>query len=295
MTLSKKFTYTYLTLLLICFASTAFAGERSMFEPVSIRATGKYISDADYKDSDGSSSVAGGQVRLRAGDFSLSYEGQYYSWDNVDQLSFGNKKDDPWNALHRLSLGYSLNGMINKDWFYGAGITGTSAFEEEMEDSFGGAVRGHIGYVFNENWKALIGVRGFANSIRYSAMPYFGINFTDYAEDGSGYFMNVGMPATEVGYSFDEASTLRAAFNFDGKTYRLKDDSAVSGAGYVETSSMKAGLYYDYKATKNCSISIGPEYVFSRETKFFDKSGDKFGSEDQEAAFGAFFNLRYKF
>ncbi|WP_320006456.1 DUF6268 family outer membrane beta-barrel protein [Maridesulfovibrio sp.] len=291
----KKFIYIYLVLLLSCFVSTAFAGESSIFEPVSIRATGKYISDADYKDGGGSSSVAGGQVRLKAGNFSFSYEGQYYSWDDVAQLNFGNKKDDPWNMLNRLSLGYTLNGMINKDWFYGVGITGTSAFEEELEDSFGGALRGHIGYAFNENWKALIGVRGFANSIRYSAMPYFGINFTDYADDGSGYFMNIGMPATEVGYSFDKCSTLRAAFNSDGKTYRLEDDSPVSNAGYVEISSMKAGLYYDYKATKNCSISIGPEYVFARETKFFDKSGDKFGSEDQEAAFGAFFNLRYKF
>ncbi|NDV28392.1 DUF6268 family outer membrane beta-barrel protein [Desulfovibrio sp. JC010] len=290
-----KITNILLAFMIVCCASSAAAGEHSLFEPVSIRATGKYISDADYKDSDGSSSVIGGQARLKAGGFSLSYEAQHYSWDNVDQLNFGNGQDDPWNTLHRLSIGYNFNGAINKNWFYGVGITGTSAFEEEMEDSFGGALRGHIGYVFNDNWRALIGVRGFANAIRYSAMPYFGINFTDYAEDGSGYFMNLGMPATEVGYSFNDANTLRAAFNFDGKTYRLKDDSTVSDAGYVETSSMKVGVYYDYQPVKNCSISIGPEYVFSRETKFFDKHGNKFGAEDQEAAFGAFFNLKYKF
>ena len=280
---------------MICCASSAAAEERSLFDPISIRVTGKYLSDADYKDSDGSSSVAGGQARLRAGGFSFSYEGQHYFWNNVDQLNFGNGQDDPWNTLHRFSLGYTHNGLINKNWFYGAGITGTSAFEEQMEDSFGGALRGHIGYFFNENLKALIGLRAFANSIRVSAMPYFGINYTDYDADGSGYFVNLGMPATEIGYTFNKASTLRAAFNFDGKTYRLKDDSTVSDAGYVQMSSMKVGLYYDYKPVKNCSISIGPEYVFARETKFFDKSGDKYGSEDQEAAFGAFFNLRYKF
>ncbi|ACS81459.1 DUF6268 family outer membrane beta-barrel protein [Maridesulfovibrio salexigens] len=290
-----KITNIILAFLILCCASTAAAGEGSLFEPISVRVTGKYLSDADYKDSDGSSSIAGGQMRVNAGGFSFSYEGQHYSWDNVGQLNFGNGQDDPWNTLHRFSLGYSLNGAINENWFYGAGITGTSAFEEQMEDSFGGALRGHIGYFFNDNLKALIGLRAFANSIRVSAMPYFGVNYTDYAADGSGYFVNLGMPATEVGYSFDKVSTLRAAFNFDGKTYRLKDDSSVSDAGYIETSSMKFGVYYDYKPIKNCSISIGPEYVFARETKFFDKNGDKFGSEDQEAAFGAFFNLRYKF
>ncbi|NDV22416.1 DUF6268 family outer membrane beta-barrel protein [Desulfovibrio sp. JC022] len=290
-----KFTNIVLALFIICCASSAAAGERSIFEPVSIRTTGKFISDADYKDSDGSSSVAGGQVRLNAGGFSLSYEGQHYSWDNVDQLSFGNGQDDPWNTLHRLSVGYSHNGRITQKVFYGVGITGTSAFEEQMQDSFGGALRGHIGYFFNENLKALVGLRAFANSIRVSAMPYFGINYTDFAADGSGYFVNLGMPSTELGYSFDDVSTIRTAFNFDGKTYRLKDDSAVSDAGYVQMSSMKLGVYYDYKPTKNCSISIGPEYVFARETKFFDKSGDKYGSEDQESAFGAFFNLKYKF
>ncbi|TIH13757.1 hypothetical protein D0S45_14170 [Marinifilum sp. JC120] len=292
-----KITNTILAFLILCCASTAAAAEeeKGLFEPISVRATGKYISDADYKDSDGSSSVAGGQVRLNAGGFSVSYEGQHYSWDNVGQLNFGNGQDDPWDTLHRLSIGYTLNGAINNNWFYGVGITGTSAFEEQMEDSYGGALRGHIGYSFNENLKALIGLRAFANSIRVSAMPYFGVNYTDYAEDGSGYFVNLGMPATEVGYSFDEVSTIRTAFNLDGKTYRLKDDSAVSDAGYVEVSSMKLGVYYDCKPIKNFSMSIGPEYVFARETKFFDKHGDKFGSEDQESAFGAFFNLKYKF
>lgn len=285
-----------LTLLITCCASTAFADIASLFTPVTVRATGNYISSADYKDSDASSSVISGGIRLNAGGLSMSYEGKNYSWNKVNQLEFGNGQDNPWDALHRLTLGYALNGAINKSWFYGAGITGTSAFEEEMSDSFGGAVRGHIGYIFNENWSAIIGARVFINSIRASAMPFIGITYAGYDQDGAGFFLNLGAPSTEAGYAFSNYSKLRFHFSVDGKTYRLKDNSPVANAGYVELNSMVAGVYYDWKPFKGFSVSLGPEYYFSREMKTFDRHGDRFGGTiKQDAAFGGLLSLRYKF
>ncbi len=292
----NKIQILFLAMLIVCFAAPAAAQEQGVFEPLSIRVQGSVIGSADYKDSDASSTVAGGQVRINAGGFSLSYEGQHYSWDKVDQLSFGNGNDDPWNTLHRFTLGYSHNRHIDENWFYGVGITGTSAFEEEMGDSFGGAVRGHIGYIFNDNWKALIGARGFVNAIRFSAMPYIGVNYENLDKNGAGFFMNIGLPSNEIGYAFSETSKLRANFSIEGRTYRLKDDSSVAESGYVELSSMKTGLYYDWKPMKNLSLSLGPEYYFSRTTKMYDKHGDKFGGDNkQDGVFGGLLSIRYKF
>lgn len=292
----NKFITLILALLLTCTASTALAEEFGFLSPTTVRASGNYISGADYKDSDASSSVAGGRVRLNAGGFSLSYEGKHYSWDNVDQLSFGNGNDDPWNTLHRISVGYTHNGAINKNWFYGAGITGTSAFEEEIRGSFGGAVRGHVGYIFNKNWKAIIGARGFVNSLRFSAMPYAGLMYEGFDDQGAGFFMNVGLPSNEAGYAFSKTSKIRASFKVDGKTYRLKDDSSVAQEGYVEISSMVAGIYYDWKPFKGFSLSLGPEYYFSRETKTYDKHGDRFGDiTEQDSALGGTLSFKYSF
>lgn len=214
----------------------------------------------------------------------------------MDQLNFGNGNDDPWNSLHRISLGYSHDGTISENWFYGTGITATSAFEEEMSDSFGGAIRGYAGYIFNENWTAMIGARAFINSVRFSAMPFVGLNFKDFDKDGSGFFMNIGLPANEAGYAFSRSSKIRAAFSVQGRTYRLKDSSTVSESGYVEISSMKTGLYYDCVPLKGLSLSVGPEYHFSRTTKTYDKHGNRFGGKNkQDAAFGGLLSIRYKF
>ncbi len=89
---------------------------------------------------------------------------------------------------------------------------------------------------------------------------------------------------------------IRASFNIDGKTYRLKDSSSVSESGYVSMSSMVAGIYYDWKPFKGFSMSLGPEYYFSREMKMYDKHGDRFGgTTKQDSSVGGMLSFRYKF
>ena len=245
------------------------------------------IADAKFKDSGGSAQVIMNQVRLKAGGFSLSYAGENYSWKDTGKLNFGNGSDKPWENLHRLRLAYEHVGQINNDWFYSAEIVGTSSFEKEMSGSFGTALRGGFGYIINDNWTTNFGAVVFANKIDSSILPSLGIDYENFDTDGSGYFMSLGTPSAEAGYSFSEESTIRFAFGMDGTTYRLKDDSSVVKKGYLETSSMLVGLYYDWKPTDSLSLSFGPEYHFGREMKFYDKKGDKTGETiKQDSAIG---------
>lgn len=289
-------------LLLICMVSTCLAemGETnqadSTFTPVSFRITGGMIADADFSDSGGSAQVSTGQIRLKAGGFSLGYEGSKYSWDDVNRLNFGNGNDDPWETLHRLRLAYEHEGQLSGDWYYSTEIVGTSSFEKEMSGSLGAALRGGFMYVINDNWATAFGARVFTNNISTSFLPYLGIGYENFDSDGSGYFMSIGAPSTEAGYAFSKASKFRFTFDMDGSTYRLKDNSSVVKKGYMETSSMVMGLYYDWKPTEALSLSLGPEYHFEREMKLYKNNGKRTGPTiKQDSAIGGKLQLGYTF
>lgn len=272
------------------------ATDNWLFGPIKIKATGGMISDADFKDSGGSVQVKTGRISIKSGGFSFGYSANNYKWSDKQRLNFGNGSDDPWNTLHRLTLGYEYSDRINDSWAYSAAITGSSSFEKEMSGSLGGALRGGLMYTFDENWKTMFGARVFVNSIETEIMPYLGIIYENYDTDGAGLFMTLGAPSTSGGYAFSDESKVRFAFNLDGRTTRLKDDSSVAQKGYLKTSSMVTGLYYDWNPTDAFSLSFGPEYHFGREMKIYDMDGNKLGdTHKQESAVGGSLQFGYSF
>jgi|GEM_PF-925238 len=289
----------FLAFLLLLIAATPVLAEGETDKPRSLsvkaKASVSYSSDADF-DGGGSSSVAALRASLKAAGFSFGYEGRDYGWGDKSSLDFSTGSNDPWDTLHRFSLGYDHKGKINRQWGYTGAITLTSAFENQMDDSYGTAIRGGLMYLYDENLQFMFGARLFKNHIRSSFMPFLGLSYKRLAEDGTGVFMTLGAPGSEVGYVFSEESKIRFNFGVDGRTYRLSDDSTVVESGYMETSAMQLGLYYDWKPTKAFSLSVGPEYSFGREMKFFDDNGDRVGdAEKQDAAAGFRLEFGYKF
>lgn len=280
----------------VCSAESGDAPSDSIFTPVSIKASGNAIANADFSTSGGSARVTSGQLRLRAGDFSLRYERNQYSWDDVNRLNFGNGVDDPWKSFTRLRLGYDHDGEISEDWLYSVGIAGTSSFEKDMSGSYGAALRGGATYLFNENWAATFGAAVFINNVRTSLTPYLGISYENFDKDGSGLFMTLGAPSTEAGYAFSEDARLYVSFDMNENTYRLSDDSAVVRKGYMESSSMKAGLYYDWDFADSWSLSLGPEIHFNREMRLYDRKGKRTGGTiKQDNALGGGLQIGYTF
>lgn len=282
---------------ILCFTATPVQAEEPKDESlIRLRVSGRHVGSADFKDSEGGAQVTSGRLSVDVGDFSINYTGAKYSWNDKQSLPFGNGNDDPWDTLHKLSVGYELNGGINDHWVYSTALTVSSAFEEEMSGSYGAALRAGFGYTFNDNWSARFGGRIFANSIETEVMPYLGLMYENYDKDGSGAFMTLGAPGSEAGYAFSKSSKIRASFELEGDTYRLKDSSTVARKGYMKTSSMLAALYYDWKPTDRFSMSFGPEYHFGRETQIYNSDGDKRGSaHKQDAAWGGRLQFRYAF
>lgn len=261
-----------------------------------VSAGGSYIGDAGFKGTGGSAQITTGHAALHLGGLTFGYEAQKYSWDDVNEIGFSTGNDDPWDTLHQLYLSYDFEGEINNDWMYTAGVLGTSSFEKEMSGSFGAGIHGGLVHAFNQNWSAAFGAQLFVDGLGLSAMPYLGINYEDFNRDGSGAFMSLGVPSTELGYAFSKESTLRLAWAMDGRTYRLKDDSSVVKEGYIQTNSMIAGLYYDWQPTEAFALTFGPEYHFGREITRFDDEGDKTGDTiKQKSALGLTLQMSYSF
>ncbi len=285
---------------LICLLSIAVmpvqAQEPEGDSQVNVSVRGRYIGSADFSDDEGKAQVTSTELAMEAYGFSFSYTMNNYSWSDKSSLPFGNGSDAPWDRLHKLSLGYQYDGDIDENWEYTLAATVDSAFEEDMSDSFGASFMAGLGYQFNKYWKTYFGGRVAVNDIETEVMPYFAVSYENLAQDGSGTFMTLGLPESEVGYAFNESSTIRATFELAGETYRLADDSTVVKKGYVETSSMLVGLYYDWKPTEAFTMSVGPEYHFDREIQLYNSDGDDRGdAHELDAALGGSLMVGYQF
>ncbi|MCK4416158.1 MAG: hypothetical protein KAU84_03305, partial [Thermoplasmatales archaeon] len=89
---------------------------------------------------------------------SFEYDLKYFWWDNPEKLPFGNSKDDPWNDLHEFTIGLRYGGPVKDDWSYFALARISSAFEKDMDDSFGCHIGGGVIYEPSPEWQFRGGV-----------------------------------------------------------------------------------------------------------------------------------------
>ncbi len=262
---------------------------------LTVRGSGEFVTSADVGDGDGSVSMTTEELRLGWRMLSLSYSQTQFQWDNEGALSFGNGSDDPWERLHRIALGANYRGKINDDWFYHSGLTLTSSFEKEMAGSYGGALRGGVGYKLNSEVTLMAGLAVMHNSLDTKVMPSLAVSYDGLDESGAGWSGRIGLPASELSYHLDTVSAFRFSFQGTGRTARLADDSVVAERGYVSMSGWKTGLYYDWNPTKAFRLSVGPEYTFGRSIKTYNHSGDELTDDDIDAAWGGMLRMRYAF
>lgn len=284
-----------LGIILAATASPCLGAEAEDDSSFSIRASGRYMSDGDVGDGDGSVAFTSEDLRLQWSMFSLTYSQAQFQWDNIGSLSFGNGVDDPWKRLHRLAFGVEYGGEINDDWFYHTGLTLTSSFEKEMAGSYGGALRGGLGYKLTENVSLLGGIAVMHNPVRTMIAPTLVLEYDGVDQSGAGWTGSIGFPMASLGYQFDTISAVRFNFESTGRTARLADDSTVARKGYVDTSGWQTALYYDWTPSENVRLSLGPEYTFGRTLDIYNNDGNKLKDENVDAAWGGSLRFRYSF
>lgn len=229
---------------------------------------------------------------------SLRYAQDIYHWGDSADLPLGNGSDDPWDALHFLSLKAEGHDFFDRQWGWFANAALTSAFEKEMEDSVGASAGAGAIYNFSETVQAKAGVMAGVHPMGYSLLPVLGVDVNRMAE--TGWSAALGLPVTEVryrwaGYTAEKggwATRLGAAY--DSGTYRLADDSDVERKGYLRTTSVVAGLYQDWRDGA-LSLSVGLEYRFLRSLDVYNDDGEHRNGYSVDAAPGIMANARWAF
>ncbi len=269
-----------LLLLLLLVAAPAHAEEENgNFVSLGV----SHVGEADVEDNQGGYSVTSVGLAGRFAFLSAGYELSSYSWNDKNSVPFANG-GSPWDTLHSLTLGADYGDTISGDWSYFVYGGVNSAFEKEMDDSFGATLLGGISYDLGEGWKAKAGLGGHTHQVRNTLFPVLGLSWHGTSSGGLDRYVEIGLLNAEAGYAFTKSLMLRAAWDSKGDFYRLADDSDVHEEGYADISDTNLGLYLDWKAIENFKFTFGAEYRFDREITIYDSNGDKLDKYDIDSA-----------
>lgn len=259
---------------------------------LAVNVWGGYLADAD---------VGGGQVsatafraRVSYKGFSFFYQRADYSWDNVEGLPFGNRKDEPWETLQIASLGYRHGGKINQGWSWFGNLRVYSAFESEMDDSFGVGAMGGVRYRINKQWGLVLGVAGRYHPVESLVLPIVGLSWNEATPQG--FSAQIGFPRSSLSYRFNPGLALHLKMiEFNQYTYRLADDSDVERSGYMKVEDMIAGVQLDYSPIRHLTLEASLSYTIDRTLTSYDSDGNNENEYDVDNALGGMLRVVYRF
>ena len=225
----------------------------------------------------------------------VAYDYTSFAWEQVNQLPFGDGKQEPWEQLHRLNLGFDHSDMLNGHWGYFLYIGGVSRFEKEMNESYG--AEGFAGLIYRiPSWRLGIRLGGGANysPVKIEPFPIVSLDWNTSAQ--SGFHGAIGFPTTKIGYRFSPKASMSLDFDF-GETdvYRLADNSSVKEKGYLETEGCRAVLSGTCSPIPRCSISVGGGVGFEKEFSIYDENGDNRKTHGLKDNPGGFANIVFEF
>ena len=259
-----------------------------------LRITAGGAASAAVEGGDGEFSGTYAKAAATYRDFSLSYTRLDYSWGEIGDLPFGNGVDDPWEALHVLSLGYSHRGSINADWNYFIGSAVKSSFEEELEDSYGAGAFGGFTYLFSPTLRFTIGAGVAYHHISTTVLPVVGISWNQGTPQG--FSIALGYPDTYLSYRFNSQWALRSRIvQFEQDVFRLADDSTVEKAGFLERQDLITDLGVEFTPTKQLRVILAARYYFERELTIHDNNDDWERTFDVDDAWGGVLSVNYRF
>jgi hypothetical protein len=255
-----------------------------------------YYSDSELETGGegGSFQVSGVRAGLEIGWLVANYGYRLYDWEDVSRLPFGDGSSEPWEDLHTAALGFSHDEMVNQSWGYFVRAQGTTAFEEEMDDSFGALALAGVMYNLPEwNMMFRLGAAYSWNEVTSRVFPLVGVNWG--GRGGSGLSVAVGIPLTAVTYRFSEQMAVRARVGFDSDTFRLADDNPAAPKGYLETEDIGGEIALLYNLSPSMRLTVAGGYLFDRSMTLYDSHGEGGAEYDAEEAATARAQLSFSF
>ncbi len=260
---------------------------------------GSHLLSGHLGDDQGKVSISRSRTDLTYSRYTLSWENSWYSWQDHAALPFGDRRQDPWNSLHALSLLVDQRDRLSERWSYFVQGAIRAGFEKQLSRSVGVAANGGLIYFWDENWA--LGIGGFigldpTSKFAFSSTFAMAGPFLQYRHPRAmGISGRLGFPKSELRYTFNPVWSAWLGLGINSGTYRLADDSNVMPRGYVREKMYTSGIYLDANPTPALMIRLGPTYNFGRRLEFYDSGGGKRRSHDLDAVLGLEASVNWTF
>ncbi|WP_029897232.1 hypothetical protein [Desulfohalovibrio reitneri] len=273
---------------------TLAAETRAQKQDLRVRITGSGVARSDFDQTDGRVQETRAALEARYSLLKIGYEGRFFDWNETESIAFS-RGETPWQTLHRLTAGITYGGRLTRDWNWFAGATGHSSFEEQLDDSYGGAFRLGGTYQASDNVSIDVGAGLFANAVEIKGLPLLSVNYDGLDQSGTGWTARLGTGGTFLSYRPMRNLGIVGQLDLENDTYRMADDSDVRPEGYVKIRHFVGSLFLEIEPTDNLSFTGGPQYHFGREYTFYNQDGDEQNTFDVDPAFGGLIEAKYKF
>lgn len=259
-----------------------------------------YVGEADFSNGLGSVSVARASLAADYSIFRLSYVLSHFSWLHSGAITKSLNSDRPnapWNDLHDVTLrARFLNEKLGDDWRYWVNGEMTSSFEDEFPGAVGLGFDGGVAYDIWNGW--MLGVS--AKTIALSALNKDLFGETEFGLAVATSHRALRSTLQALGFREDAlegSDNIGFSFAFSGasKTYRLSSHNPVYRSGYLSLVRSKVGVYMDYKASENLTMSIGPEFHYDRKYKLYNSTGSYLSSHRLDNTWGGVARILWKF
>ena len=241
-----------------------------------------------------------GMTRLRTaityGSFTLGYTRREFQWQAVENLPFGNGRDDPWTGFNTLELKATRKGPVAGQWRYNFSAEVSSSFETELgSPSLDILAAG--GYNFSPRFKVRFGLAMLLHEVRTVVVPLAALKWWGGGKSAEEPLFSVlaGLPETIVTYHWSPRLDIAASLLVDSKVSRLADDSVVAVQGFAETRDIVSGIRVRFKPTPAFTVSAGLGYDAFRRLTLHDREGDEIAEYDVDGGWAGRFTLDYRF
>jgi hypothetical protein len=195
-------------IVLLALAAHPVMAQSDDIAPLSISVYGEGIPETSGSTSPAEMGFQQGGMSVSVFTLNVEYTRAHYNWNKVDTLSFGNGNDAPWENLNMLSVSGMYGGEITEKWSYLAIAGGSTACEDDADDSFlSGLLLGGGMYTLSDAWTLIAGA-----GMLYSNAPDVGFeDFSSILDDPPNV---LPIPVLGVQWNQDAPSGWSASFLF---------------------------------------------------------------------------------
>lgn len=271
--------------------------EQNGTEQLVVHLGGQYVAPAKLSNGLGSSEVFRTTLSAKYGRYAVNYRYSHFNWQAKDQLPSHIRGRVPWENLHDLTLqGRVFQGVLWDRWHYWLAGEISSAFEKDFPGAVGVGLSGELAFDFYEGW--MLGVVARTLALNPLNSDLFGEGTLSLAVHVSQKQLRQALRELGIvdnGKKGSERVNFSFAFTTSSRTYRLAADNALYSNGYMALVGSKVGAYLNWEATDHLTLTIGPEYIFSRTYRLYNSKGSLQSSHTQAPAIGASLGMSWHF